>query len=43
MKKTIYLLRILLQTNDELRQAENFVNNLRKKILPQIEAEISDL
>ena len=33
----------LLQTNDELRQAENFVNTLRKKILPQIEAEISDL
>lgn len=35
--------RNLTQTNDELRQAENFVNNLRKKILPQIESEISDL
>jgi len=35
--------RNLLQTNEELRLAENFVNNLRKKILPQIEAEISDL
>ncbi len=35
--------RNLSQTNDELRQAETFVINLRKKILPQIEAEISDL
>ncbi|MGI8640148.1 MAG: hypothetical protein ACR2MG_09330 [Pyrinomonadaceae bacterium] len=35
--------RNLQQTNDELRQAENFVNSLRKKILPQIEAELSDL
>jgi len=35
--------RNLLQTNEELRQAEIFVNNLRKKVLPQIEAEISDL
>ena len=35
--------RNLTQTGDELRQAENFVNMLRKKILPQIEAEISDL
>lgn len=33
----------LQQTNEELRQAENFVNVLRKKILPQIEREISDL
>jgi len=35
--------RNLQQTNDELRQAENFVQRLRKKILPQIEVEISDL
>lgn len=35
--------RNLSQTNEELRQAEIFVNNLRRKVLPQIEAEISDL
>lgn len=35
--------RNLSQTNEELRQAEMFVNNLRKKVLPQIESEISDL
>jgi predicted nucleic acid-binding Zn-ribbon protein len=35
--------RNLLQTNEELRQAEIFVNNLRNKVLPRIEAEISDL
>lgn len=35
--------RNLAQTNDELRQAETFVNNLRKRILPQIEQEISGL
>lgn len=35
--------RNLTQTNDELRQAESFVNNLRKKVLPQIESEVSDL
>ena len=35
--------RNLTQTNEELRQAEIFVNSLRKKVLPQIEAEISDL
>jgi len=35
--------RNLQQTNDELRQAENFVQRLRRKILPQIELEISDL
>ena len=33
----------LQQTTEELRQAENFVNSLRKRILPQIEREISDL
>ncbi len=33
----------LQQTNEELKQAENFVQTLRRKILPQIEAEISDL
>ena len=33
----------LLQTSNELRQAETMVTNLRKKILPQIEMEISDL
>ena len=37
------IIRNLQQTNDELRQAENFVQRLRRKILPQIEAEISDL
>ncbi len=35
--------RNLQQTNEELRQAENFVQRLRRKILPQIEVEISDL
>jgi len=35
--------RNLQQNNDELRQAENFVQRLRRKILPQIEMEISDL
>jgi len=35
--------RNLLQTNEELRQAEMFVNNLRKKVLPQIESELSNL
>ena len=35
--------RNLSQTNEELRQAESFLSNLRKKILPQIEMEISDL
>ena len=33
----------LQQTTEELRRAENFVNNLRKRILPQIEREILDL
>lgn len=33
----------LLQTSNELRQAETLVVNLRKKILPQIEMEVSDL
>jgi len=35
--------RNLSQTSEELRQAEIFVNTLRRKILPQIEMEISDL
>jgi len=35
--------RNLSQTNEELRQAESFVNNLRKRILPQIEAEVFGL
>lgn len=35
--------RNLVQTSNELRQAETLVLNLRKKILPQIELEISDL
>ncbi len=35
--------RTLSQTNDELRQAETLVLTLRKKILPQIETEISNL
>lgn len=35
--------RNLTQTNDELRQAEYLVNSLRKKILPQIDAELSNL
>lgn len=33
----------LTQTSNELRQAEVLVQSLRKKILPQIELEISDL
>lgn len=33
----------ITQTTNELRQAENLVQTLRKKILPQIEIEISDL
>ncbi len=40
---TAQISRNLQQTNDELRQAEKFVQRLRRKILPQIEAEISDL
>ncbi len=40
---TAQISRNLQQTNDELRQAENFVQRLRRKILPQIETEISDL
>ena len=39
----VQIRRNLLQTNEELRLAENFVTILRKKILPQIEREISDL
>nr|MBA2621890.1 hypothetical protein [Acidobacteriota bacterium] len=35
--------RTLSQTNDELRQAETLVQTMRKKILPQIELEISNL
>jgi len=35
--------RNLSQTGDELKQAETFVISLRRKILPQIEAEISGL
>ena len=35
--------RNLSQTGDELRQAEIFVVNLRRKILPQLEAELSGL
>jgi len=35
--------RSLSETTSELRQTEIFVQNLRKKILPQIEMEISDL
>lgn len=35
--------RNLTQTGGELKQAEILVQNLRKKILPQIELEISDL
>lgn len=35
--------RNLQQNSNELRQAENFVQNLRRRLLPQIEAEISDL
>jgi uncharacterized protein YoxC len=33
----------LNETSAELRRAENLVQNLRKKILPQIEMEIADL
>ncbi len=35
--------RNLQQTSEELRQAESFVQTLRRKILPPIEAEVSDL
>lgn len=35
--------RSLAETSSELRQSEMFVQNLRKRILPQIEMEISDL
>lgn len=35
--------RTLAQTGDELRAAETLVQSLRKKILPQIDLEISDL
>ena len=35
--------RNLQQNSEELRQAENFVSVLRRKVLPAIEAEISDL
>lgn len=35
--------RNLQQTSEELRQAEIFVQNLRRKVLPALEAEISDL
>lgn len=35
--------RSLSETTSELRQTEMFVQNLRKRILPQIEMEISDL
>ena len=35
--------RSLSETSNELRQTENLVQTLRKKILPQIEMEISDL
>ena len=35
--------RNLQQTNDELRQAESFLQRLRRKILPAIDAEISNL
>lgn len=43
--QTLYsqIQRNLAQTTGELRQAEILVQNLRKKILPQIELEISDL
>lgn len=40
---TAQINRNLQQTSEEMRQAESFVTNLRRKILPQIEAEISDL
>lgn len=33
----------LSETSSELRRAESFVQNLRRKILPQIEMEMSDL
>jgi hypothetical protein len=35
--------RNLQQNSEELRQAESFVNVLRRKVLPAIESEISDL
>lgn len=35
--------RSLQQNSSELRQAENFVQTLRRRILPAIEAEVSDL
>lgn len=35
--------RNIIQTSNELREAESLVINLRKKILPQIELEISNL
>ncbi len=35
--------RNLQQNSEELRQAENFVSVLRRKVLPAIESEISDL
>jgi predicted translin family RNA/ssDNA-binding protein len=40
---TAQINRNLQQTNEEIRQAENLVQTLRRKILPQIESEISDL
>jgi uncharacterized protein YoxC len=40
---TAQINRNLQQTNEEMRQAENLVQTLRRKILPQIEGEISDL
>lgn len=40
---TAQINRNLQQTSEEMRQAESFVTNLRRKILPQIEAAISDL
>ena len=40
---TAQINRNLQQNNDELQKAENLVQTLRRKILPQIEAEISDL
>ena len=35
--------RNLQQNSDEMRQAENFVSTLRRKILPALETEVSDL
>ena len=40
---TAQINRNLQQTNEEMRQAENLVQTLRRKILPQIEGEISNL